>query len=141
MLRWDPPPLPLGRQVGQSQPKPPSRHGDQGGGWGGWANELPCHPPQCKAIFFPPWRAYGSGARGTSFWVKAVIGDRGVRANVGIRGGFDLVGIVAKCALAHVEVEGKSIVYRGSNSSFGDPNRVNRVWHSQTLPLARQRRA
>ena len=45
MLGSDPPPLPPARQVGQPQPKPPSRHGDQGGGGGGWANEPPCHPP------------------------------------------------------------------------------------------------
>ena len=36
------------RQVGQPQPKPPSRHGDQGGGGGGWANGLTCHPPPAK---------------------------------------------------------------------------------------------
>ena len=47
-------PPPPARQVGQRQPKPPSRHGDQGGGGGGWANGLPCHPPPHKAIFFPP---------------------------------------------------------------------------------------
>ena len=48
-------PPPPARQVGQRQPKPPSRHGDQGGGGGDWANGLPCHPPPRKAIFFPPW--------------------------------------------------------------------------------------
>ena len=42
------PPPPLSRQVGQRQPKPPSRHGDQGGGGGVWANGLPCHPPPAK---------------------------------------------------------------------------------------------
>ena len=47
-------PPPQARQVGQPQPKPPSRHGDQGGGGGGWANGLPCHPSPRKAIFFPP---------------------------------------------------------------------------------------
>ena len=49
-----PPPLPLpARQVGQPQPKPPSRHGDQGGEGGGLANGLPCHPP-------PPAKQFSS---------------------------------------------------------------------------------
>ena len=51
MLGSDPPAL--ARQVGQPQPKPPSRHGDQGGGGGGWANGLPCHPP-------PPAKQFSS---------------------------------------------------------------------------------
>ena len=48
---------PPARQVGQPQPKPPSRTRRPRRG-GGWANGLPCHPPPPprKAIFFPPSR-------------------------------------------------------------------------------------
>ena len=48
------PPPPPARQVGQPQPKPPSRHGDQGGGGAGWANGLPCHPPPAKQFSSRP---------------------------------------------------------------------------------------
>ena len=51
---WGRTPRPPAQQVGQPQPEPPSRHGDQGGGGGRWANELPCHHSPRKAIFFPP---------------------------------------------------------------------------------------
>ena len=50
-LLSDPPPPPA-RQVGQPQPKPPSRHGDQGGGGGGVGQmgfrAIP--PPQSKFL-------------------------------------------------------------------------------------------
>ena len=45
---------PPAQQVGQRQPKPPSRHGNQGGGGGGWANGLPCHPPPPRQSNFLP---------------------------------------------------------------------------------------
>ena len=51
---WGRTPPPPARQVGQPQPKPPSRHGDQGGGGGGWANGLPCHPPPPPQSNFLP---------------------------------------------------------------------------------------
>ena len=50
---WGRTPPPPARQEGQPQPKPPSRHGDQAGGGGGWANGLPCHPP-------PPAKQFSS---------------------------------------------------------------------------------
>ena len=49
-----PPPPPTARQVGQPQPKPPSRHGDQGGGGGGLGKWASVPSPPRKAIFFPP---------------------------------------------------------------------------------------
>ena len=50
---WGRTPPPPAQQVGLPQPKPPSRHGDQGGEGGGWANGLPCHPPPPQSNFLP----------------------------------------------------------------------------------------
>ena len=54
MLGRPPPPPPPHGRSGTPALNPPSRHGGQGGGRGGWENGLPCPPPPHRAIFFRP---------------------------------------------------------------------------------------
>ena len=66
---WVDPP-PRHSRSGTPALNPPSRHGGQGGGRGGWENGLPCHPPPPpprRAIFFPPnswWSSFISAGGG-----------------------------------------------------------------------------
>ena len=64
-------PPPPARQVGQPQPTPPSRHGDQGGGLEKWAS-VPS--PPCKAIFFPPCPSLDHRPQRHSFLCFAQVG-------------------------------------------------------------------